>query len=102
MWRNYSNKGYGRMECKYRYTRAVIGIHKVKGGPGRIAKFLKKKNPEQYKGHTYRRTAAGALVEQDISANKLLIFGAWKNMRTAQRYIDSSPSMAKKVVYIYI
>ena len=61
------------------------------------AKFLGLPSPELYTSHTWRRTGATLLAEQEVSTEALRQYGGWKNASTAQIYIESTAKNKKRL-----
>jgi hypothetical protein len=55
-----------------------------------IAAFLKLPNPEQYSGHSFRRSSATILVDAGGDITALKRHGGWKSTAVAEGYIDES------------
>ncbi|KAJ3661338.1 hypothetical protein Zmor_005737 [Zophobas morio] len=78
-------------------TRQNIGHNTISKTPNTIAKFLGLKNPDQYTGHSFRRTSATILAEKGIDLLSLKRHGGWKSSSVAEGYIDDSISNKKKI-----
>ena len=68
----------------------MIGVHKIGKMPQDIAKFLALPNPNEYTGHSFRRTSATFLVDAGGNMESLKRHGGWKSGNVAERYIDQS------------
>ena len=66
-----------------------------------IAAFLRLPNPENYSGHSFRRSSATLLVDAGADITTLKRHGGWNSSAVAEGYIDDSiknPSdIAKKI-----
>ncbi len=62
-----------------------------------IARELGLENPEEYTGHTYRRSAATEMANNGGSGARMQRFFHWKDQKTANEYIDSSPLVKQQV-----
>ena len=58
--------------------------------PQEIAKFLALPNPNDYTGHSFRRTSATLLVDAGGNMESLKRHRGWKSGNVAERYIDQS------------
>lgn len=71
-------------------TTQRIGINKFTKMGKDIAAFLKLPNPEQYSGHSFRRSSATILVDAGGDITALKRHGGWKSTAVAEGYIDES------------
>ncbi|XP_051167287.1 uncharacterized protein LOC127285356 [Leptopilina boulardi] len=71
-------------------TNQVIGINTVGSMPRKVAEFLGLKDPQEYKGHSLRRTSATVLADTGATTLDLQRFGGWKSATVAQSYVDDS------------
>ncbi|CAH1383311.1 unnamed protein product, partial [Tenebrio molitor] len=55
-----------------------------------IAAFLKLPNPEQYSGHSFRRSSVTILVDAGGDITALKRHGGWKSTAVAEGYMDES------------
>lgn len=80
----------------YRYERGrcvnqVVGKHKISKIPYEIAKFLKLSNPNQYTGHSFRRTSSTLLANAPgVDILDMKRHGGWKSSEVAEGYIADS------------
>lgn len=70
----------------------MVGINKFSKIPREIAQYLNLTFPEQYTGHSFRRTSATLLVDAGGDLLQLKRHGGWKSSNVAEGYIDESNS----------
>lgn len=75
---------------KNKCTRQVVGVNKIGSIPKQVALFLQLKNPEQYTGHSYRRSSATILVDAGADLATLKRHGGWRSSTVAEGYIGDS------------
>lgn len=68
----------------------VIGINTIGSMPKKIAQFLKLESPENYTGHSFRRTSATVFVDTGATTLDLQRLGGWKSAAVVQTYVDDS------------
>lgn len=67
-----------------------IGINKLGAMGKQIATFLNLPKPEQYTGHSFRRSSATILIDAGADITALKRHGGWKSTTVAEGYIDNS------------
>lgn len=70
--------------------RAVMGIHSIGSVPRKVATFLQLNNPNEYTGHSMRRTSATLLIDGGANIESLKRHGGWKSSSVAEGYIEDS------------
>jgi integrase len=88
----------GAFEQPLRWTNRHIGINAVGKMPSKIAAWLKEKEPhhfdmkepKEYTGHCFRRTAATLFVEGGGSKPMLKIAGGWSSDSVCEGYVAES------------
>ena len=90
LWVNYREK-------TKRFIDQPMGENNVRETPKNIAVYCEFPNPEQYKGHSWRRTLGTLLAEAGASLSTMMTHARWKGVKTAQGYIDSSSRNQLKV-----
>lgn len=63
--------------------------------PCEIAKYLNLNNPENYTGHSFRRTSATLLANSGVDVLGLKRHGGWKSSTVAESYV--AESLANKI-----
>lgn len=71
-------------------TNQVTGKNKFGKMPEQIAKYLGIPNPEEYTGHSFRRTSATLLVDGGADITTLKRHGGWRSNEVAEGYIEES------------
>lgn len=79
---------YAKEKC----TVQPVGIHKIGGVPGVVAKFLNLENSSSYTGHCFRRTSATLLANAGASMDGIKRHGGWRSSTVAEGYVDDSES----------
>ena len=82
-----------RLFVGYRAGKCVaqnVGSHSISGVPKKVALYLKLDHPENYTGHSIRRTSASMLVEGGADLLTLKRHGGWKSSAVAEGYIEDS------------
>lgn len=72
-----------------------VGINSFGKMPSEIAAYLQLKNPEQYTGHSYRRSSATMLADSGAGITNVKRLGGWKSTAVAESYIDDSTNQKK-------
>jgi len=93
---------------KLKYMKQNCGRNKIGLFPSDTAKILKEKDfsitnedLEHYTGHCYRRSMGTILADMGISIENLRRIGRWKNIKTAEEYIDRSESGFRKISNLF-
>jgi hypothetical protein len=60
------------------------------------------KNPEEYTGHTFRRSSATLLAESGADTSILKRLGGWKSTNVAEGYVDASIQNKKKIAQMIL
>lgn len=68
----------------------VMGRNKFLGAPKKIAEYLGLENPEEYTGHSLRRTAATFAAEGGAPLLGVKQLGGWQSDKIAQHYIENT------------
>ena len=68
----------------------MIGKNKIAKIPLKIASFLQLENPEEFTGHSLRRSSATMFVNSGENMLELQRFGGWQSETVARGYIDDS------------
>lgn len=71
-------------------TKQVVGINTFSKIPSLIAQYLSLPHPEEYTGHTFRRTSASLLVDSGGDILQLKQHGGWKSTAVAEGYVNNS------------
>lgn len=74
-----------------------VGINTFSKIPSIIAKYLKLSNPEQYTGHSFRRSSASLLAGSGADILTLKRHGGWKSSTVAEGYIEDSIQNKKEI-----
>lgn len=82
---------------KGKCTKQFVGVHKIGGIPKKIAEFLKLENPENFTGHTFRRSSATMLADNGGDLLTLKQFGGWRSSAVAEQYVEESVSKKIKI-----
>ena len=72
-----------------------VGINTIGKVPEDIAKFLNLENPEQYTGHSFRRSSALWLADSGADKDTIMRHGGWKSSTVAEGYIETSVESKK-------
>lgn len=72
-----------------------VGINSFGKMPSDIAAYLKLENPEQYTGHSFRRSSATMLADSGEGITNVKRLGGWKSTAVAESYIDESTNQKK-------
>ena len=72
------------------FTIAPIGRNSFYALPKRIATVLQKKSPDQFTGHSLRRTSARAAADGGADQQALMRHFGWRSQNLPRHYIDSS------------
>ncbi|XP_071057093.1 uncharacterized protein [Onthophagus taurus] len=70
--------------------RMVMGIHVIGKIPLKVATYLNLPQPNEYTGHSLRRTSATLLVDGGGDLTCLKRLGGWKSGTVAEGYIEES------------
>ncbi|KAJ8685521.1 hypothetical protein QAD02_021314 [Eretmocerus hayati] len=95
-----SNQTHEELFLQYRSgkcTTRVMGINKIGQMPKRIATWLGLENPEEYTGHSFRRTSATLLANAGASMTTMKRHGGWNSSTTAEGYIADSIANKRKI-----
>lgn len=82
---------YKRRAC----TTQCVGINTFGKMPAQIAAYLKLKNPEEYTGHSFRRSSATILADSGEGISNVKRLGGWKSTAVAESYIEESMTQKK-------
>ena len=74
-----------------------VGINSFYRIPRVIAEYLKLENPEQYTGHSLRRSSATILADQGADMTTLKRFGGWSSDKVATGYVEDSLEQKIKI-----
>lgn len=77
---------YSKSKCSVQ----VVGKNTMSKIPFNVAKYLKLHNPEQYTGHSLRRTSASLLANAGGDLLTLKKHGGWRSTSVAEGYVDQS------------
>lgn len=82
---------------KGKCTIQPVGIHKIGGVPGIVAKYLGLENDNAYTGHCFRRTSATLLANSGANMEVIKRHGGWRSSAVAEGYIDDCENKKKSV-----
>lgn len=71
-------------------TCQVIGKNKFGKMPEQIARYLQLPNPNEYTGHSFRRTSATLLADAGANITTLKRHGGWRSDKVAEGYVEQS------------
>jgi len=80
------NKGNGN----WTMVRCNRGKNWVAKSPQRIAEYLRLSNPSEFRGHSFRRTAATLMADAGASLPQMQRMFRWRSESMAKVYVDSS------------
>lgn len=80
-----------------RCTKQPVGIHTFGNIPKIIATFLKLAKPEEYTGHSFRRSSASLLADSGADLLTIKRHGGWRSNSVAEGYIENSTENKKKI-----
>lgn len=76
-----------------------IGINSFGNMGKKLAGFLKLPEPALYTGHAFRRSSATLLADSGADISVLKRHGGWKSTSVAERYVEDSLEMKKKLLH---
>lgn len=82
---------------KGKCTVQPVGRNKFLNTPKQIAIFLNLDNPENYTGHSFRRTSATLLANSGADLLTLKRHGGWRSSSVVEGYIEESISNKRKI-----
>lgn len=91
---------HSRFFVSYRNNKCTtlpVGIHTFGNMPKLIATFLKLPNPEEYTGHSFRRSSASLLADSGADIQTVKRHGGWRSNTVAEGYIENSAENKKKI-----
>lgn len=84
-----------------RFVNQPMGINYLYAIGKDVAKTLNLKNPELYTGHCFRRTSATIAADSGATPQQMQRAFGWKNISTAQKYIEESSTGAIAMASIF-
>lgn len=84
---------------KGKCTVQTVGINQFSKIPSTIARCLGLQNPEQYTGHSFRRSSASLLASSGADIFSIKRHGGWKSSTVAEGYIEDSIQNKVKTSY---
>lgn len=79
-----------------------MGKNLIANIPKKIAEWNQLENPEQYSGHTFRRTAASWAAEGGADLLSLKNIGGWVSSSAAEGYVEQSMLMKHRLAKFII
>ncbi|EEZ99909.1 hypothetical protein TcasGA2_TC002700 [Tribolium castaneum] len=77
---------YPKQKC----TVQAVGINTISKFPEKIARFLCLPNPEEYTGHSFRRSSATLLADSGADLAVVKRHGGWRSNSVVEGYIEDS------------
>ena len=65
--------------------------------PCDIATYLGLEEPEQYTGHSFRRSSASWLADSGADKDTIMWHGSWSSSTVAEGYVESSEGNKKRI-----
>lgn len=82
-----------RLFINYRNKKCTIqpvGINTISKLPEKIARFLGLRNPQEYTGHSFRRSSATLLADSGVDLAVVKRHGGWRSKSVVEGYIEDS------------
>ena len=80
-----------------RVVRQPIGKNCIGSVPTEIAKFLNLSSPEEYTGHSFRRSSTSVLANTGVNMETIRTHGGWKTDKAARGYVENSTERKRTI-----
>jgi hypothetical protein len=87
------NISHKRLFINYRNKKCTVqpvGVNTLSKFPQKIAQFIGLQNPEEYTGHSFRRSSATLLADSGADITVVKRHGGWRSNSVVEGYIEDS------------
>ncbi|RZC34103.1 Phage integrase domain containing protein [Asbolus verrucosus] len=87
------NISHKRLFISYRNKKCTVqpvGVNTFSKFPQKIAQFIGLQNPEEYTGHSFRRSSATLLLDSGADITVVKTHGGWRSNSVVEGYIEDS------------